>query len=155
MLVLGLAAAGACVEVNGGAVELSWSLRTFEDTTTSCAQANVNEIRLIWEDASDSPDGGNRPGTHADFDCVENRGVTGFDVPEGDQLLRVQPICEDGNPATEHTYEVPPPILRQVRAGEVVTLNSLLVVVGCQNNTGCTCAPRSSMVGNGWQDRGT
>lgn len=146
IVALGLAVTG-CVEVEGGAVEFSWTLRNFEgnpiadDPAESCGLVRIDRIRLIWESP---PDNGELVLGNDDFDCEANRGVTGFVVPAGSQLLRIIPICEGDMLPQVHTYEVPPPILRDVQSGEVVTLNSLLVVAeacGVQGaNSDCTCA---------------
>jgi hypothetical protein len=144
VLGLGLASMG-CVEVEGGAVEFSWTLRNFQgnpiadDLAESCGKVGIDKILLIWEPPPDSDE---RVLGNWEFDCAANRGVTGFVVPEGPQLLRIVPFCQGGVLPGAHTYEVPPPILRDVRSGEVVTLNSLLVVAeDCsgQSTTGCTC----------------
>jgi hypothetical protein len=154
LLALGLAFMG-CVEVEGGAVEFSWTLRNFQgnpiadNLAESCSKVGIDKILLIWEPP---PDSGERVLGNWSFDCEANRGVTGFVVPEGPQLLRIVPFCQGGVLPRAHTYEVPPPILRDVRDGEVVTLNSLLVVVqdcsGQGTDTGCTCAASSTVVGN-------
>lgn len=152
-ILLGLLATGACVEVDGGAVELSWTLRTFEgEPIATCADAKIGKIRVNW--APSSANGADQEPDAVGFEefaCPANRGVTHFAVGQGPQLLWIEPICEDGSPAVESTYEVPPPILRYVQNGEVVTLDSLLVVAddssnGCTKAQGCTC-DTSSMAG--------
>jgi hypothetical protein len=131
-----------CVNVSGGAAELSWSLRDSEGLslggviTESCTEANIGEVRLCWQLLVD---GGSelpqcRPGNFRDFACEDGSGVTGFTIPPGRASLFVQPICDSGEPAVVGSFDVPPPIVRQVEEGQVVTLNSLLIVV---NRTNC------------------
>ena len=124
----------ACVEVNGGAVELSWSVRTFdgERVNDSCEDGehdvHLEEIRLAWKAVSDGGDGaGMAPDGWADFPCADRRGITDFGVPEGEHLLWIVPVCREDAPSTGN-YQVPPPIVRTIREGTVTTLDALLVV---------------------------
>jgi len=146
----------ACVEVDGGAVELSWRLRdsTGGEEPDMCTVTRVGKIRICWipldADAGlpsqpqctiERLDGGFKE-LYRDFDCVEKRGVTRFEVPPGQNAFFVQPVCNDGRAPTG-PYQVPPPIVRQVDSGAVVTLNQLLVIVtptDCQGDA-CTCPP--------------
>lgn len=114
-----------CVSVDGGAIELSWSLRTTNGDVTDCATANVNEMRLFWS-VEGADEGSARYDT---FPCDPPRAATRFEVPPGTASIWLVPICEDGTPAADDTYEAPAPIVRSVIDGEVVTLNALLLVV--------------------------
>lgn len=124
-----------CVEVNGGAVELSWSLLTFGGqpiTDDDCTGAQIDKIRLHWdEDLEVTGDNGGS----TEFECTAYRGITDFVIPVNDNpaqqppyLLWIEPLCANGMTSPEGSYEVPAPISRDVRHGEVVTLNSLLIV---------------------------
>ncbi|GAB4557994.1 MAG: hypothetical protein Tsb0020_02610 [Haliangiales bacterium] len=114
-----------CVEIDGGAVELSWALRNFEGNRIRlCDDARVRWIQLAWRSAED--DGTGADGTLR-FECVENRGVTNFVVPPGPQLLWIEPVCSGGDTPTG-PFQVPAPIRREIIAGTVVTLDALLVV---------------------------
>lgn len=130
----------ACVEINGGAVELSWTLRDFDGDKTDCGPARIGSIRICWQgivgDAGlpEDPDcvavateAGFRE-QYREFDCLASRGVTRFEIPAGRTALFVEPICESGTPP-QGPYQVPPPIVRVVEDGQVVTLNQLLIVV--------------------------
>ena len=143
--VLAVALVG-CVEISGGAAELSWSIRDSEgDSVRSCSAARIDQIRLCWQSVEDAgaatltcP-----PARSDDFLCEDGTGVTGFEIPPGRSALFIIPICdpdEQGRriPAVEDSYEVPPPIVRTVEDGRVVTLNSLLLVV---NRTNCCAEP--------------
>ena len=127
---------GACVEISGGAVELSWSFQTFQGAfiEDDCADTFVEEVRLSWRE----PDSDVNSGT-TDFPCDAFRGITDFVIEPGDQLLEITPICQSGNPALPRSYEVPAPIRRNVREREVVTLDSLLIVIDDFNNAQCAC----------------
>jgi hypothetical protein len=137
------------VAVDGGAAEFSWSLRSFDGRSIeSCSDAGIDRVRLCW-DSLDAEGGGSgqcRPPGLRTFDCRERRGITGFEIPPGRTSLFILPICPDGAPARDGTYDVPPPIVRTVTEGQVVTLSSLLIVAGDQSRpdgcppAGCTCA---------------
>jgi len=115
-------AIGACVDINGGAVELSWSLRQQDGSGITCAEAQVARIQLCY-----TPEGG---GGVADcsneWPCTDVRGTTDFDVPPGRYALSIVPVC--AQPGQTISAVVPPPIVRDVTLGDVVQMNALLVV---------------------------
>jgi hypothetical protein len=128
----------ACVEVNGGAVELSWSVRAFdgeradEDCDNSDRKdgpiVHLDKIRLAWKAIADGGDGtGMEPDGWDEFPCSDRRGITEFSVPPGQHMLWIVPVCPGGAPATGN-YQVPPPIVRTIGEGTVTTLGALLVV---------------------------
>lgn len=133
----------ACIEIDGGAVELSWSLRSFDgDRVDSCAKARIDEVRVCWEEVESGSSTGICEGSQS-FPCGEENGVSGFSIAPGQTAFWIEPICVDGSPADPGSYQVPPPIVRTVDDGKIVTLNSLLIVVtpfgsSCPD-AGCTC----------------
>lgn len=150
--VLVLATTPGCVEIKGGAVELSWLLQDFDGQDVKCIDARVQTIRVCWvpidRDAGETEarcaivrrDAGIE-NLYRDFDCVEQRGVTRFELPPGENAVFVQPVCQGGQTPTGRV-QVPPPIVRDVGSGEVVSLNQLLLVVepDCEGSD-CTCPP--------------
>lgn len=142
-------AAAGCVEIEGGAVELSWTLRDFDGGPNECEPARIDRIRLCWTPLMD---GG--PGTDPEcqavvtdggveqrfrsFECDQYRGVTRFEVPPGPTALFVAPLCLGGAEPTGR-LQVPPPIVRTVIEGEVVTLNQLLILAGKCPGADCSC----------------
>ncbi len=123
------------MQIEGGAAELSWSLRDSCGGNANCGDSGVDitRIKLCWYPL-DQDDG--TPGqcpNFQDFACSKSTGVTSFDIAPGSTALFIEPIFGSG----AQSYQVPPPIVRDVEEGRVVTLNSLLVVV----NTG-TCGSR-------------
>jgi hypothetical protein len=152
---IGLLASLSCVEIEGGAIELAWALRDFAGDENSCQKAGVGEIRVCWRAVDDAgstdcvtvrEDGGVR-GQYRDFACTANRGITRFEVPPGPTSIFVKPLCAVDGLASPGPYQVPPPIVRTVEQGRVVTLDQLLVVATrtgeCGGDTGldCTCPP--------------
>jgi hypothetical protein len=144
LFVLTLATAGpACIEIDGGAVELSWSLRSFDgDRVDECNSARIDQVRICWHSIEEGSSTGVCQGSQS-FPCGEENGVSGFEIAPGSTSFWIEPICGDGSPADVGSYQVPPPIVRTVEDGKIVTLDSLLIVVtpfgsGCPE-AGCTC----------------
>jgi hypothetical protein len=132
-----------CENVNGGAVELSWKLRPassqLEDKFVDCDSGKagtgpVDRIRLGWEVKEQQG--------FEDWACTENHGVTGFDLPEGNALLTVTPICADGQPALPASYIAPGAEQRRVIVGDSVSLGAVeLVVIVSSPSTSCDVLP--------------
>lgn len=129
-----------CGEVNGGAVELSWKLRaesgslnTFLDCDVGLpGTGEVAQIRLEWD--VDGVVGARQ------WRCDDDHGVTGFELPEGEALLRVSPVCATGD-AVRTTYTSPAPEQRTVIAGNTISLGGveiLLEVSSCDLQP-CIC----------------
>jgi hypothetical protein len=137
-----------CIDIDGGAAEVSWSLRSADgDSIEACQDVDVRDVRLCWEAVADGSvlgGGGEcQSGQRRSFPCGESSGVTGFNLDPGRTAFWIEPVCIDGDPADAGTYQVPPPIVRTVEDGEIVSLNSLLLVVnptdGNCPSAGCTC----------------
>jgi len=152
-VVIGIAATAvtmglACVQIDGGAVELSWSIRDFDGCQASCDLrakddqcndaedfADLGQVRICWEAIGDGGelalDCGRDPAVNDNslFNCDLVHGVTGFEIPPGPTAVWIEPLCEDtGLTPPPDRYEVPAPIVRNITSGEVATLNALLVV---------------------------
>lgn len=147
-----------CEGVNGGAVELSWKLRpassSLEDKFVGCEPGtdeertgSVTRMRLEWEVRKDaSVHSGAR-----DWACADNHGVTGFDLPEGDALLRVKPLCmQDPADPTSYmeadpaSYIAPAAEQRRVIVGNTISLGAIglvVVVTTCDKTQPCICDP--------------
>jgi hypothetical protein len=122
-------------------VELSWKLRAATGTSHTfldCAidlpgTGQVRQIRLDW-----NVDGvvGFRT-----WHCDEDHGATTFELPEGQALLSVSPVCEDNRLADVSTYTAPAPEQRTVIAGNTINLGGvelLLEVASCDKQA-CIC----------------
>jgi hypothetical protein len=122
----------ACTDVDGGAVELSWKLRAATGSTEAgdvvkcgaCDQprpGEVAKIRINWDgDAGSGSDV---------WCCKDGHGVTGFDLPAGDVLLTVTPICANDVPAEPDTYTAPAPEQRHVITGNTISLGAVELVL--------------------------
>jgi hypothetical protein len=122
----------ACTEVSGGAVEISWNLRNVDGSGVSCGFAEVEFIRLnILDDFGAG---------YVEFPCTDERGVTRFDLAPGDAELWLSPACE--STLDPIAYRAPPPIVRTITEGEVITLDTQLIEVragNCLPEDPCTC----------------
>jgi hypothetical protein len=146
-----------CEDVNGGAVELSWKLRpassSLEDKFVDCAPGMIEDVfinpvvkmRLDWEV---------RVGTSVStgakaWDCTDNHGVTNFELPAGDALLTVTPLCAvDPEDPTSYfsadpmSYIAPAAEQRSVIVGDTVSLGAVEIVVvvkDCDPMHPCIC----------------
>jgi len=135
--------ATSCTTVDGGAVELSWTLRPASspltdkfiacDATVDGFQIHVAQIRLDWVSS-------NEPGPGAAWPCSHSHGVTKFELAPGDTLLSVTPVCDTGTAAT-NTYIAPAPERRTVMAGDTVSLGAveLVLQVSACDQQPCIC----------------
>ena len=74
------------------------------------------------------------------FPCGEERGVTRFDLAPGVAELWLEPGCE--STLDPIAYRAPPPIVRTITEGEVITLDTQLIEVragNCLPEDPCTC----------------
>lgn len=134
------ASCGAAPE--GGAVELSWALRDQTNGFVGCGDRDVAlpqygkviYIRLDW--SVERSDGTVEQGSDS-WPCNNNderHGVTEFEVPTGIANLTVTPLCNRGEDGADVaadpvSYRVPPPIRRQVKRGEIVTLGAVVLEI--------------------------
>lgn len=137
-----LAVHAACTTVDGGAVELSWRLRPNSGAGTSqpfidcesklAGTGPVTGIRLDWQVGSGS--------AFEVFDCDAGHGITRFEVPPGEALLTVSPVCASG-PADTSTYTAPAPEQRAVTVGNTVSLGAveLILTVSSCGQQACIC----------------
>ena len=132
-------AVASCTDVSGGAIDLSWTVRTTVGATVTCETAQIQEIRLWWQ--------GTAPGSVASsqaWPCPDVHGVTGFSVAPGTTLLWVEPDCTPGMVAAAPTFETPAPVEREVVTDEVVSLNDVVIQVQIFDTCGigpdaCVC----------------
>jgi len=129
-----------CTTVDGGAVELSWKLRPSSGASADfidCASGlpgtgAVTEIRLTWTVGDET--------ASRSWKCVDGHGVTKFELPEGQALLAVSPVCASG-PASVDTFIAPAPEQRRVIVGDTVSLGAveLVLQVSDCNRQPCIC----------------
>jgi hypothetical protein len=136
-----------CDGVEGGAVELSWKLRpatsASPDKFVMCDPDEIGtnpivKMQLDWEVHTE--DGREVSGADQ-WPCEDSHGVTGFDLPPGQVLLSVKPICPDENPASPAAYTAPAAELRRVTRGDTISLGAveLVVAVSYCDQQPCIC----------------
>lgn len=140
-LVLAAALAGAgCVRIDGGAVELSWVLRTPEGRAIGdcgCSDPMVTTVRLhlVLTNAAGAVPGGTPCDGRAQcqFPCQRQTGATPFDIPETGPdemyLISVDTLGADGTPLAG--VGAPAPVLRSVVKGQPTDMGALLLVTEC------------------------
>lgn len=142
-----------CTTANGGAVELSWKLRPASGATSNSDIPSFLDCTIL--DNSNLPIPGTHPVDlvelvwqvgattgHSDFQCSDNHGVTGFDLPPGVATLSIVPLCGPGMPALEGTFTAPAPEQRSVIAGNTISLGAVELIVqvtSCSASTPCIC----------------
>lgn len=145
VLCAALVALAACQDIEGGAVEVSWKFRPEPGVTPDnpcdpfvCCdslQPDTNPIArvaLTWV-----VDG---VGSSASWDCSAGNGVTRFDVPPGDALLSIAPVCADKD-ADPTTYIAPAAEERTITVGDTASLGAveLLLRISSCNEQPCIC----------------
>lgn len=139
-LALASATGGGCVRIDGGAVELSWVLRTPEGraiSDCSCSAPAVTTVRLhlkLRESDGAVVDGSScTGGIQYDFPCGRQTGATPFNVPETKPgqtyLICVDTLDASGNPQTG--VLAPAPVARTVVRGQPTDMGALLLQVEC------------------------
>jgi hypothetical protein len=132
-----------CVPIDGGAVEASWVVATYDGrgiADCGCACPPIAKIRLQLLPVA----GGSDPcaGRAAcQFSCNLQSGATRFDIPAGSYTVSLVPVGADGNDITP----LPPggnplacgaqsgvdPVVREVVKGQVTQLDAMLMQATC------------------------
>ena len=143
----------ACVEIDGGAVEISWVIRSETGsaiTDCGCASPSIATVRLKLTGVGGTiedyqPCAGN---AHCDFPCGRQTGSTPFNIKEthGDERYQVS-IAAVGTDGTELLQVMTPaPILREVVRGQPAEVESMQLVALCapeclMNSSGVCARP--------------
>jgi hypothetical protein len=145
----------ACVEINGGAVEISWVIRSRAGsaiTDCGCADPAIAKVRLrlVGVDALGKPkDPAVTPcegQAQCDFVCSRQTGSTAFNIPEtrgtDRYAVTVKALGVDGDELD--SVDVPASILREVVRGQPTEVESMQLVadcaMACQMNSSGVCA---------------
>jgi hypothetical protein len=138
LFLVGAVLGSACVRIDGGAVELSWVLRTSDGRAINdcgCSDPPVSSVRLRLVgqggaiDRTTPCDGR----AQCQFSCARQTGATPFDIPEtqpGEMyLISVAALGADGAPLPG--VRTPAPVLRGVIRGQPTDVGALLLVAEC------------------------
>jgi hypothetical protein len=143
----------ACVKIDGGAVEISWVIRSklgSAITDCGCASPTIAKVRLKLLGKGGAIDGTTPCDGQAqcDFPCGRQTGATAFDIQEtqGEERYDVWVVALDSTGAEIPQSEVmtPAPILREVVRGQPTEVESMQLVADCADecmmNSSGVCA---------------
>ena len=136
-LVLGLAVtalfpAAGCVDINGGAVEISWWVFTKDGhaiTDCACADPQIPYVRL---NLVSDPGGDLEPCAGSDacrFSCHRKTGATPFVIPPGRYLMSLVAVGADG--VDLPGVQSPSPQSRVVVSGQPTELEAYVLYANC------------------------
>ncbi|HEY0709344.1 MAG TPA: hypothetical protein VGG33_21220 [Polyangia bacterium] len=139
--------AAGCVNVDGGAIEASWVLRTHDGRAIEgcgCADPAIARVRFAITPSvtEGSPPGSDLCAGRADceFACPNQRGATPFFVPAGRYAINIVVLGPDGLPVGvgggPGAVRVPAPILRDVVYGQATQLEAIAIEAGCAATCG-------------------
>jgi hypothetical protein len=129
--------AGSCVQINGGAVEVSWVVHANGRAITdcSCADPAIASVRIdiVGHGGTidkTTPCAGN---PQCVFPCQRQTGATQFNIPEthGDELYAISVVAVDKDGADLPMVQTPAPILRTVVNGQPTEVDAFLLEAGC------------------------
>src|SRR5262245_42678723 len=143
----------ACVKIEGGAVEISWVVRSEAGsaiTDCGCASPPIGKVRLKLVGMGGAISG-QMPcegQAQCDFPCARQTGSTAFDIQEthADERYGVQVVAvgTDGIELTQEQVRTPALILREVVRGQPTEVESMQMVANCATeclmNTSGVCA---------------
>ena len=126
-----------CVEINGGAVEVPWTVFAEDGrgaiNDCNCTEPAIMYVRLKLEAPLGAPD---QPDPCAGsaacrFSCQRKTGATPFMIPPGTYQLSIEPETADGLPIDPGLVMVPAPITREVVRGAAAELDALQITAPC------------------------
>lgn len=142
-----------CVDINGGAVEISWVIRSQGGsaiTDCGCASPSIAKVRLKLVGVGGDI-GGRMPcdgNAQCDFPCSRQTGSTAFNIPEthGEERYQVYLRALDVTGAELPNVMTPAPILREVVRGQPTEVESMQLVAQCateclMNSSGVCARP--------------
>ena len=145
--------ASGCVQIDGGAIEASWVLRTFDGraiTGCACASPQIARVRFtaVAIDATGQAQADICAGrAGCEFSCASQRGATPFFVPAGRYAIAVAALTAEGHiPAQGEAsgeVRVPAPILRDVVYGQPTQLEAIAIEADCDPGCGGSSTTRA------------
>jgi hypothetical protein len=128
----------ACVEINGGAVEISWVIRSDAGsaiTDCGCASPSIAKVRLVLTGVGGAVDM-HKPcdgKAQCDFACARQTGSTPFNIPEthGTERYQVSVLALGADDSPLLQVMAPAPILREVVRGQPTEVASMQLVAEC------------------------
>jgi len=136
---------GGCVQINGGAVEVSWVVHANGRAITDCSCAvaptadvgapPIAGVRIEIVGQHGAIDGA-RPcagRAQCQFACQRQTGATPFDIPEthGGEMYAISVVAMDKDGADLPGIAAPAPILRTIVRGQPTEVEAFLFEAGC------------------------
>ena len=126
-----LASCGACVDIEGGAIEARWTLRNGQGERLRCddpaVAARSVRLRLLPDPAGDDLCA---TASYCRFACADELGVTPFVVPAGTYAIGLELLTAEGRAlGPSDGVRTPALLLRRVAEGELTSLNVSLVLI--------------------------
>jgi len=133
---------GGCVQIDGGAIEVSWVVHANGRAITdcSCADPAIASVRIDVTGQGGSIDG-TRPcegRARCQFACGRQTGATPFDIPEthGDEMYAIQVVAVGADGVDLPAVMAPASILRTVTRGQPTEVEAFLLSAGCNIDCG-------------------
>jgi hypothetical protein len=142
VLVLVLVFGSSCVQIDGGAVEVSWVVHANGRAITdcSCADPAIAAVRIELVGRGGNIEGHKPCDDRAQckFSCQRQTGATPFDIPEthGDETYEVSVVPVDKNGIDIRGVTVPAPILRTVTRAQPTEVEAFLLEAPCAMECG-------------------
>jgi hypothetical protein len=155
-IALGCAALGClvalisgCVEIEGGAVEVSWVVHANGRAITDCGCSApvISKVRIRLEGRGGGIEGlkpcEGRP--QCEFSCQRQTGATPFDIPptRADEAYAVSVVAVGQDGQELPAVMTPEPILRTVMKGQPTEVGAYLLEAGC--NSKCESMNKSGV----------
>jgi len=145
-----LAGAAGCVSIDGGSVEVEWTVFAADGrgviTDCACAEPPIAYVQLKLGGPPDNPTqadpcAGN---TACRFSCGRHDGITPFFIPAGPYLMSIEPLSADGLAIAGDM--VPDPLVGQVTKGLSHDLGAFAIQAPCAmrchgNDPTTACGP--------------
>jgi hypothetical protein len=137
---LGFLASG-CVQISGGAVEVSWVVHANGRAITdcSCSDPQIAEVRINLVGQGGAIQGTTPCAGQAkcEFACQRQTGATPFDIPEttGDEMYQVSVVAVGTEGQDLPQVQAPAPVLYSVVRGQPTEVEAFLLNAGC--STAC------------------
>jgi hypothetical protein len=136
--------ATGCVRIDGGAVEISWVVRSSDGraiTDCTCSDPPIARVRLELVGVGGDIDGTTPCAgrSECDFPCQRQTGSTPFEIKQGTAgsdgrapvyEISVTALGEDGSELSG-SVQTPAPILRSVVKGQPTEVEAFLLVTTC------------------------
>jgi hypothetical protein len=139
LLALVALAVGGCVDIDGGAVEISWVVRSTSGsaiTSCSCADPPIDKVRLVLVPRGPSIAGNNpcESPAQCDFPCQRQTGSTAFNIKptQAGESYEISVLALGGDGNVLEGVMTPAPVLRSVVNGQPTEVDAFQLVAPCR-----------------------